>query len=438
MVGNKTDMDAGGPVTPDQSAVVDPGEVSGFYVDQAPIAKELDPAAVAVSRSACVITLLAGLQAGWFGPLLPSIAQTHGFPLERAGILVSSIFVGGLISLVASKHILARLSDLKTILAATYLTAIGFIGLGSLSGLFPLAASALCYGMGAGLNSIASHILFPRYYPDRVASSLSKLNAFFGIGALIGPLVVLTLFYGRIHYHWIFVGAGFLAMCLTVYLGKALYSKAALTVTAPAAFVEKAQPEPIKAVIGHPILIALVLINFIYVGSETSLGAWTYTFLQRADNLDGALASSAISLLWAGLTIGRMVSTRVCLKVNPKYVTMAAMIILVLAVFASATIHAGAAVALPLVLLIGFGLGPIFPTVIAQSAIRFPRASSTTTTITIAGGNFGGTLLPALGGYVLARYGAINFMLLLGATCMLMPILLGLALFPRAVTETAK
>ncbi len=70
MVGNKTDMDAGGPVTPDQSAVVDPGEVSGFYVDQAPIAKELI-LRLWQSAAALVSITLSGrnLQAGWFGPL---------------------------------------------------------------------------------------------------------------------------------------------------------------------------------------------------------------------------------------------------------------------------------------------------------------------------------------------------------------------------------
>lgn len=432
-LGNKTNTGANGSGIPDQPVVIVPGEVSGFYVDKNLPVKELDRAAAAVSRSAYCITLLGGLQVGWFGPLLPSIAQAQHLPLEKVGILVSAVCAGGLCSLAASRPIIARLADLRTTLLAASLIALGFIGLGTLSGLIPLAACAFCYGMGAGLNSIASHILFPRYYPNRVASALSKLNVFFGIGALIGPMIALILFSLKAQYNWIFAFAGVCALSICAYLlradhlssrsgGKGMIDSTDNTKTL--------KVDGLKTVITHPILIALTAINFLYVGIETTLGAWIYTFLQRAESLDGAIASSAVSLLWAGLTLGRMASARACLKVNPKYVTMAAMLILVSAIFTAANLHMGAWVALPVVLLMGFGLGPIFPTVVAQSATRFPSASSATTTVVIASGNFGGMLLPWLAGYALAAYGASNFMLLTGVTALLLPILLALALFP--------
>jgi fucose permease len=429
-VGNQSNSDAAGQVTPDQPVVIAASEVSGFFVDKALPVKVLDPAVQAVSSSAYAITLLAGFQAGWFGPLLPSIAHAHDFPLEKAGILVSAVCAGGLISLAVSKPIIARLGDLKTTLLSASLTCLGFIGLGTLGGLNLLAASALCYGMGVGLNSIASHILFPRYYPDRVASSLSKLNVFFGAGALVGPLIVLALFSLHATYNWIFMGAGIYALGLCAYLARAVHFNRHETVIKAADLAQNIHTADFRKIITHPILIALVLINFLYVGVETTLGAWIYTFLQRAESLDGAVASSAVSMLWAGLTLGRMCSTRACLRVNPKYVTMAAMLILVCSIFASATVHMGAYVALPMVLIIGFGLGPIFPTVIAQSATRFPTASSATTTIVIASGNFGGMLMPWAAGYVLAACGAVNFMLITGSIALLLPILLGLALFP--------
>lgn len=437
-MGNQINTDKGDQVTAENTPVVEPGEVSGFYVDSVRQAPALNPAAVVVSRSAYAITLLAGFQAGWFGPLLPSIAQAQGFALERAGIMVSAVCAGGLISLAVSKPLMARLPELQITLLATALTTIGFIGLGTLGGLYLLTASALCYGMGVGLNSVASHILFPRYYPDKVASALSKLNVFFGVGALIGPVIVLTLLYFKAQYQTIFIGAGLLALAISANLALTLIGNRNKAATGGGEFAPTFKPAAFKTVMTHPILLALVAINFLYVGIETTLGAWTYTFLQRAENVDGAVASSAISMLWAGLTLGRMASARACLKVNPKYVTMAAMLILIAAIFAAATIHLGPFVALPMVLLIGFGLGPIFPTIIAQSATRFPLASSATTTVTLAAGNFGGVLLPWLAGYAIAWFGPVKFMLLVGAAAMFLPVLLGLALFrPGHRTELA-
>jgi MFS transporter, FHS family, glucose/mannose:H+ symporter len=429
-LGNQTNTEANGAAAPDEPAVIFPGEVSGFFVDGHKPLEVIDVRALAVTRSAYAITLLAGLQAGWFGPLLPSIAQAQHLPLEKVGVLVSAVCAGGLCALAVSRPIIARLGDLKTTLLAATLIGSGFIGLGSLAGLIPLVACAFCYGMGVNLNSIASHILFPRYYPSRVASALSKLNVFFGVGALIGPMIALTVFSLKGQYNWVFAFAGLYSLVICAYLMRADHGGQSEVVTKCPDHAKAPQPNALRAILTHPILIGLTLINFLYVGIESSLGTWIYTFLQRAESLDGVVASSAVSLLWAGLTLGRLISTRACLKVNPKYVTMAAMLFLVSTIFATATLHMGANMALPMVLLIGLGLGPIFPTVIAQSATRFPTASSATTTIVIAGGCFGGMLLPWLGGYALASFGAINFMYLTGTVALFLPILLGLALFP--------
>ncbi|MBS1993362.1 MAG: MFS transporter [Cyanobacteria bacterium SZAS LIN-3] len=414
--------------------VIEPGEISGIYVDKGLSAPTLGRTEIPVSRSAYAITFVAGLNAGWFGALLPALTKAQHLPLEQGGILASAVCAGGFVALAASSKIIAGLGDLKTTLLAAALAAAGFFGLGSIGGLYALTACAFCYGLGVGLNSISSHIIFPRYYPQKVASALSKLNSFYGLGALSGPMIALSLVNLKINYNWIFLGAGLYAALICAYLlsahQKLEVGEEKRHADARSESGKTPQTQPVLSILKHPILIGLASINFLYVGVECTLGTWIYSFLQKAESFDNAVASAAISLLWLGLTLGRMTSTRACLTFNPKYVTMTAMLILTATLFLIANIHSNQNLTLLVVLLIGVGLGPIFPTIIAQSATRFPKDSSTTTAVIISAGCIGGMVLPWLGGNALVGYGATNFMILTAITASVLPIILGLTLFP--------
>jgi MFS transporter, FHS family, glucose/mannose:H+ symporter len=391
--------------------VVNPGETSGFFL-QNTLAPALTAQQSAIAQCGYAVTFLAGLNSGWFGAILPSMAQLQHLPLAQIGLLVSASSAGALTSLIVSSPIIRRLGDVKATLLAVTLASTGFLGLAFLSGLYALIACAYCVGLGFGLNGITNHILFPRYFPHRVASSLSKLNVFFGVGALLGPMVALALLSAHAPYLFIFCGAAFYTTAIAFYLWRANASMAGGAnerageiiekngADQPAAALEANQTTTDKgegtlALLKHPLLIALTAINFLYVGLESSLGTWIYTFLQRADSLSGQQAAAGTTLLYTGLTLGRMISARACLHFNPKYITMTAMLLLTMAIFSLASWHGGAYGAMALVLLSGLGLGPIFPTVIAQNAIRFPTATGLTTTLVIASGYVGGILLPA-------------------------------------------
>ena len=131
LVGKQKGKQSNGFIKPEEPLIVPPGEASGFYVDPALPVKVLDRSAIAVSRSATAITLIAGFQAGWFGPLLPSIALAHHLRLEQTGIMVSAVCAGGLTALASSRFVIARLDDLKVTLLATILLFTGFAGLGN-------------------------------------------------------------------------------------------------------------------------------------------------------------------------------------------------------------------------------------------------------------------------------------------------------------------
>ena len=136
---------------------------------------------------------------------------------------------------------------------------------------------------------------------------------------------MLLLFALKAQYNWIFALASLYTLGIGIYLFSEVrgHAKNAAQVKTKTSADKNVSAADIKSVLLlNPILVSLAVVNFLYVGIETSLGAWVYTFLQRAEALNGETASAAVSMLWIGLTLGRMASTKACLRINPKYVTM--------------------------------------------------------------------------------------------------------------------
>jgi fucose permease len=80
-----------------------------------------------------------------------------------------------------------------------------------------------------------------------------------------------------------------------------------------------------------------------------------------------------------------------------------------------------------LIVLIGFGFGPVFPNMIAIGAARFPAHLGRMTSAVSAGGSLGGMVVPALMGLALARRGAAFSMEVALAATALMLLLLTIA-----------
>jgi len=88
--------------------------------------------------------------------------------------------------------------------------------------------------------------------------------------------------------------------------------------------------------------------------------------------------------------------------------------------------------AYPVVALIGFGFGPIFPNMIAVGAERFPARVASMTSIVTGGAALGGVALPwAMGVMLLTRGRVASICMALVATIAMLAVLIGLDLWRR-------
>ncbi|MBX6723104.1 MAG: MFS transporter, partial [Dactylosporangium sp.] len=160
------------------------------------------------------------------------------------------------------------------------------------------------------------------------------------------------------------------------------------------------EPGLLAAVLREPAVWLGALLLTVYVGLEIAVGNWGFNFLIEGRAAADTVAGLTMSGYWLGLTAGRFVlspvATRMGLtKINLLYLSMFGVAVAI--VFSWIASIAGLA-ALGFVLL-GFFLGPIFPTIMAVAPdLTSARLAPTAIGVINAGSVVGGAGLPWLAG----------------------------------------
>lgn len=333
-----------------------------------------------------------GLYASAFGPVLPFIADDLGVSLDTAGLLLTALFIG---SIAASATVAMALhgQDTRRLTLVGLASAIaGVLLLGfARSWALALVAGGML-GVGDGLIIAALHILMSLTSKD-VPSAMSRLNLFFALGAVAGPIwsgIVLAATGER----WI------------VYVGIAAFACATLAVLAAASGPPReaiAAPDEEFRLPGNPTVWTMGVVLFLYVGAEFGLGSWVSSYTREtahAGVLAGALLTSGY---WGALATGRVLSHAYFTRGGEATLMLVCSIggagIAALALSLSSGVLAIAAVS---AFAAGLFLGPIWPTTMAIAS-EGSMANATAATVTM--GNSGGVAIPWLQGKVLVGAG---------------------------------
>jgi fucose permease len=140
------------------------------------------------------------------------------------------------------------------------------------------------------------------------------------------------------------------------------------------------------AILGKPALLLLSLMLFLYVACEVGVWNWLAQHL-IAQGVPESRALNILSLGFAlGLLIGRVVVSQVLRTVPSETVTLAASVLMAITTFWMLRTTAAAGIA---VFLAGVAMAPMFPTVLAMVADRFPSMTATASGIAISSGWLG-------------------------------------------------
>ncbi len=380
----------------------------------------------------CAGFVVIGVLQSLYGPAIPAFRAKFAVTPSVAGLGLSADFAGALIGIVGY-HLLARAragaTDRRLLAVAYALLAAGTAGF-ALAPSWPLALlAALVTGFGSGGIDYGLNHLFTYCYGRRSAGMLNLLNAYFGVGAVIGP--VLIGWVGAARYPWLF-GAVAAASVLLIPTLRGVHPQ-------PHPARPDAVPGPgtgsgpgtdsglARRRVGV-IVAAFVALYVLYVAIESGVGGWEPTHLE-AVGYPASVAATATAAFWLALTAGRFLAVPVSLRwPAPAIVTVccAGMVVfLALAVIPSVAPWAYGG--------LGFMCAPIWATGLPWLTRAAPRVVAASAYV-MATSMLGGIVFPPLLGRAIEVAGVRSVPIIL---CAVAVICTALSLWLRWATRAA-
>ena len=144
----------------------------------------------------------------------------------------------------------------------------------------------------------------------------------------------------------------------------------------------------VPALLSRPALILLCLFLFLYVACEVGVWNWLKTYLISL-HFDPRSAGGVVSYGFAfGILVGRVVVSRVLIKVPSLTVTLASSILMVITTFAMLHLRSQTSITIA-VFCAGLTMAPVFPTTLAIVGDTFHRGAATALGIVITCGWIG-------------------------------------------------
>jgi fucose permease len=339
----------------------------------------------------CAIFLSAGVILAGLGPSLPLLAAHIGEDVAALGGLFTAFSAGIIVAQFVIGPANRRFTQRRVLPAGMLFMGLGALGITLGQSLAALLGAALLAGIGFGGVLAAGNMLVAQLFAARSAAALNGVNVFFGVGSILGPMLA-----G-------YAGASFGAPQAAVWVGAGTIIALAPLMRSVASAGSPAHDA--SAAAGgavHPALRWLFgLLLLVYVGTEVGFGGWLTLYMVESARLDLGAAALMTSGFWLALTGGRAVGAWLGLRLTPGKLLMISLSgLLVSAVLLNLGVGDYAATMIA-VLLFGFSCGPVFPTVLALVT----RESEAATSLSLALGNGGGLIIPAVLGLLLAERG---------------------------------
>lgn len=336
------------------------------------------------------IFAIGALQA-MYGPTFVAFVERYPIGLAEVGGIVSAHFLGSFVTIVASGLLLVRLGYRVMLLSGIAALALGAVGIAISPFWWVTLLSALVGGLGFGLLDVSINLLFSRSFGRASTGALNLLNAVFGLGAVVGPVLV-GVMAPRI-------APPFLIIALLSVVCGVLLARTPV----PRPFPVEGAP---LGAIGLP-LIGFVLVFFLYVSAEVGVASWEPTYL--APVMGETRAAFLTSVFWAAMTVGRLLAFGLSRWLRSPDLVLGATLLALAGAWA-AGLPGLAAVAYAVV---GFAFAPIFPTTLAWLQEVFPKRGEQIVPIVFAGANLGPVLTAPAIGWAVAMAGSDRIPLIL-------------------------
>jgi FHS family Na+ dependent glucose MFS transporter 1 len=347
-----------------------------------------------------ISSIALGLGFAAIGPLLPSLAEHIDVTLGQISFLFTAHSLGYLLGSTSGGRFYDRIKGhILMIMALGIMFGMSFF-IPIVPTYYLLLAVVVIFGLGQGLLDVGMNVNLMWVYQSDVGPYMNGLHFFFGIGALLAPIIVhlvMRLADGALTWPFWILGFMFLPSLIGLFLFK--------SPTNP----EKDHHAETQSSTKASLIILMMTLFFIYVGVEGGFGGWIFSYVTKMKIATEANAAYINSLYWGALTLGRLITVILAKKIKPGKILIGNFLI--------------SAMSLGLILLmpanplavwlgsagVGLGLSSVFPTLLVLAETRL-KITGSVTSMFFLGSSLGGMVIPMLLGQIFEYLGTYQVM----------------------------
>ena len=279
--------------------------------------------------------MLQGLTLVSFPASSALLKQMHGFSDAQYGAIFLPQVALAVIGALGGGALASRLGLRVLLGGALLINGLSQLLLAGTVMLPPPAAFAVvllgtaCLGLGFGASGAPLNGLPPLFFPRRRDTALVALHTLLGLGLAVGPLLASPfIMAGR----W--AGFPLLLAALCALLAAAAFAQrfpddGVAREESASGRLAMADPMPLPAMPtpalrDHPVRTAgfwlFTVIAVLYAFAEGTFGNWAVLYLQDVKHLPETVAASALSVFWAAMVGGRLLTSVLVLKLAPRYI----------------------------------------------------------------------------------------------------------------------
>ena len=378
-----------------------------------------------------------GLPDSLLGSVWPTMYREFSVPVSYAGGISMIIAVGTIISSLLSDRLTKRFGAGKITAVSVFMTAAALFGFSTSHTFIALCLWAVPYGLGAGCVDAALNNYVALHYTSR---HMSWLHCMWGVGASLGPYIMGYALSNGHSWNMGYRYISILQILLTAVLlfSLPLWKKPTVpTKSSHTAASYHEQALSLSQIVRISGAKEIMITFFCYCALEQTTGLWGSSYLVTVRGIAEDVAAGWISLYFIGITLGRILSGFLSMKLSQKQLIRLGQLLIGIGIIVLLLPLPSLAAVVGL-LFIGLGCAPIFPSLLHETPNTFGKINSQALMgIQMASAYVGTTFMPPLFGLLAERtgYGALPFYL--GALLVLMVFMVN-RIYPKAKTAPGK
>jgi len=358
-----------------------------------------------------------GLTNASLGPLLPLLREQARADLSQVSILFTGRWLGYLLGSLISGRIYDRRRGHPVMAVSLILVAAAMALTPAIPWLWGLVLIMVLLGASEASLDVGGNTLLIWLHGRKVAPFMNGLHFFFGLGALISPLIIAqaALAYGR--FDW----ALWLIALLLLPVAFGLLRLPSPPAPAYAASVESSTSTKPHSESNRKywlIVFLFVLFFLTAIGAEQSFGGWIYTFTVKAGLATAQMAAILTSVFWGAFTLSRLGSILIANRLSTRAYVIVSLLGCTLSLLLLNTLRfldSGSLEVLVLwlgTILFGISIAVVFPMMLSYAGER-TQIFGQVTSLFFVGVSAGGMLIPWLIGQFFESAGPYSMMVIL-------------------------